>query len=272
MIKLKKGWKLYNLVLASFIVNCYSQKTFVLHEKLDFDESVDTLKYSIGGNVLKGQIITSNNIIFFEVGNDEDLETQIILFPQEITLFTGVDVAGGSERQSVYSYDESLKSWIYSRHLEIIHNIDNGISAPEIEFSYEDGETETIDGIKVNYISKKPLKGELNDLVVKAKNGVYDGSRIIEYLYNFPINKENVEDYNNLAYFLKGDDIALYILEKLIEAVPSRVVAYLNLADTYYELGNEEKAKEYYKTYIAMMKKQKKDLKRIPKYVYARIK
>ncbi|RYY71369.1 MAG: tetratricopeptide repeat protein [Chitinophagaceae bacterium] len=271
MIKLKRGWKRYNIIIGFIVINCYSQTSFILKENLDFDKSIDTLKYSVAGGTLKGQIITSDKHVFFELDNDPDLGTQIILTPGEITLFTGGNIAGAAERESVYSYDQSSKNWVYSRHFEINHNNDNGSKSPEIEFSYREGESATIDGKKVHYVPVRPMKSDLGDLVLTAKKGSYDGRRIIEYIFTYPVNKKNVEGYNNLAYFLKGDDLALYILESIIKEVPDRVVTYLNLADSYYEMGNEAKAKENYSKYIKLMKKEKKDLGRIPKYVYARI-
>ena len=59
---------------------------------------------------------------------------------------------------------------------------------------------------------------------------------------------------------------------KVIEKDPNRVVVYLNIADCYWELNQKEKAKQNYQKYLSLMKSQKKDLKKIPKRVYERIK
>ncbi|MFV0531847.1 MAG: tetratricopeptide repeat protein [Flavobacteriales bacterium] len=89
------------------------------------------------------------------------------------------------------------------------------------------------------------------------------------------INKINVERLNDLSYYLEQSghyEQATILLEKIIKQFPERVVAYLNLADAYWGLGNQEKAKENYRKYISMMKAQGKDLKKIPRRAYERSK
>ena len=81
-----------------------------------------------------------------------------------------------------------------------------------------------------------------------------------------------LNDVAFFAYQAKGYSEAIYILEKVIEIYPTRVVAYLNIADSYFNLGNYDEAVKNYKIYISLMKSQKKDLKKIPKYVYDRVK
>ena len=92
---------------------------------------------------------------------------------------------------------------------------------------------------------------------------------------NILISKKNVEKINNIAYdFYKKNNylVSLSIFNKIIEKFPIRTVAYLNIADCYWELKDKEKAKANYNNYIDLMKSQKKDVKKIPKYVYERIK
>src|SRR5690606_28832260 len=91
---------------------------------------------------------------------------------------------------------------------------------------------------------------------------------------NLSINNSNVEKINNQAYELEqsgNNEEAIYLLEKIIEAFPNRVVAYLNIADAYWGLAKEEEAKKNYEKYISLMKTQGKDIKRIPQRVYDRI-
>ncbi len=91
---------------------------------------------------------------------------------------------------------------------------------------------------------------------------------------NHFISKNKLEKLNNLAfYFEKSGNYqeAVDLLESITQQFPNRVVAYLNLADAYWGLDNEEKAKENYRKYVSLMKSQKKDLSRIPKRVYDRV-
>jgi len=91
-----------------------------------------------------------------------------------------------------------------------------------------------------------------------------------------PIQVNNIDQYNNLAYNLaqtkNGNQLAVYILNEIIRKCPKRIVAYLNLADSYWLIGEKEKAVENYKTYLSLMKSQRKDLNKVPKYVGERIK
>lgn len=80
---------------------------------------------------------------------------------------------------------------------------------------------------------------------------------------------------NNKAYYLgeAGAHIeSIYILKKVLSKRPDRVVAYLNLADSYWEVNNKKEAKVSYQKYIKLMQIQGKDMSKIPQRVYDRIK
>ncbi|ASE63761.1 tetratricopeptide repeat protein [Chryseobacterium indologenes] len=98
---------------------------------------------------------------------------------------------------------------------------------------------------------------------------------------NYPESSQNalvitdVETANNLAFALEqkeGYNESLFILQNIISQYPDRVVAYLNLADIEWVLNHKNEAEKYYKLYLSFMKKQKKDLNRVPQRVYDRIK
>ncbi|WP_294322971.1 hypothetical protein [uncultured Chryseobacterium sp.] len=94
-------------------------------------------------------------------------------------------------------------------------------------------------------------------------------------LENFPITPKTINDYNNIAFYThenKSYHESLFLLEKILEKDPNRVVAWLNIADTQWMLNNSHDAKNSYQKYITLMKIQKKDLNRIPKRVYDRTK
>ncbi|WP_378184178.1 tetratricopeptide repeat protein [Aquimarina sp. SS2-1] len=86
--------------------------------------------------------------------------------------------------------------------------------------------------------------------------------------------KEAITQYNDIAYYLeqaKAYEEAVFLLEKIVEEVPDRTVAYINLGDAYWGLDEKEKAKEAYKTYVDQMKTKGKEAK-IPKRVLKRLK
>ena len=131
--------------------------------------------------------------------------------------------------------------------------------------------TNTNDDKEVKCQIAKPKINYIDELISNAKikkNVKYDA---IEYLFNYLISAKNVSKYNDLAFYLSNDDISLYILNEVIKKYPNRVVAYINIADSYFNLENYDEAVKNYKKYILLMKSQKKDLKKIPKYVFERI-
>ncbi len=88
------------------------------------------------------------------------------------------------------------------------------------------------------------------------------------------ISSNNVQKLNDIAFFLleAGNcQEATNILENVIYKFPNRTVAYINLGDAYWGLGEQKQAKEAYENYIELMKTNGKESK-IPQRVYERIK
>ena len=59
----------------------------------------------------------------------------------------------------------------------------------------------------------------------------------VTLLFNFNLSKENLREYNDIAYYLeqsKAYDEAVFLLEKIIKEFPNRTVAYINLGDAYW--------------------------------------
>jgi len=67
---------------------------------------------------------------------------------------------------------------------------------------------------------------------------------------------EYVMIINNYAFFLEQtDDLyqSLFVLRRVLDIEPSRMVAHLNIADVLWTLGEAAEAKEYYNVYLEMM-------------------
>lgn len=89
-----------------------------------------------------------------------------------------------------------------------------------------------------------------------------------------PLTNETVATYNDIAYFAEQHgnyDIAIFLLEKIIEKFPDRTVAYINIGDAYWEIFETNEAKKAYKFYIHKMRQENKEHK-IPERVKNRIK
>ncbi|MCW3807184.1 tetratricopeptide repeat protein [Plebeiibacterium marinum] len=92
----------------------------------------------------------------------------------------------------------------------------------------------------------------------------YDCTNFKKNIYWDELEELQVLKLNNSAYYLDKigcSDCAIEILEELLKVRPNRTVAYLNLGDAYWNKGEKEKAKESYKQYILLLKKDGKQNK-----------
>jgi tetratricopeptide (TPR) repeat protein len=103
---------------------------------------------------------------------------------------------------------------------------------------------------------------------VKSNQKVFI-ENINEVLKAQELTTKTLQKYNDIAYYLQqanANEEAIFLLEKIIEKFPNRTVAYLNLADAYNGINENEKAKENYEKYINLMKQDNRESK-IPKRV-----
>uniref|UniRef100_UPI003C6DDC75 tetratricopeptide repeat protein n=1 Tax=Pseudomonas viridiflava TaxID=33069 RepID=UPI003C6DDC75 len=92
------------------------------------------------------------------------------------------------------------------------------------------------------------------------------------YLDKYGFSKNNQQVLNDTAYFWQQANYnvdAIWLLEKIIDNNPERVVAYLNLADAYWSEGEKQAAQKNYNTYVSIMIQQGRQQK-IPSRVMER--
>ncbi len=108
----------------------------------------------------------------------------------------------------------------------------------------------------------------------KINFNYYDWVADKSWLDYIVISSHNITKINDFAFNLESinPSVSINVLQKIIQKYPDRVVAYLNIANSYWNTGKKEKAIENYKTYLSLMESQKKDLNKVPKYVRERIK
>lgn len=108
----------------------------------------------------------------------------------------------------------------------------------------------------------------------KMKFNYYDWVANKSWLDYVNISSNNITKINDLAFKLENINptVSINVLQKIIQKYPDRVVAYLNIANSYWNIGQKGKAIENYKIYLSLMKSQKKDLKKVPRYVQDRTK
>ncbi|SHG29077.1 tetratricopeptide repeat protein [Chryseobacterium vrystaatense] len=117
------------------------------------------------------------------------------------------------------------------------------------------------------------LLKEIPTLVKKGKINIIT-SDLEELIYNEPLSEKNIKEYNDIAFYLgenKKSNEAIFLLNEITNKYPERVVAWLNIADNYWNLNNRIKAKSAYQKYISLMKSQRKDSSKIPKRAVERL-
>jgi len=151
-----------------------------------------------------------------------------------------------------------------------------------------DMDYETMDekSVFVNRKNSAILKNKLKNSVFFNNKNAFElifSYKSDDFFIDYPVNTFkigtlnllDIKNSNDIAYYLEEAQIyeeAIFILKSIIKKESTRTVAYLNLADSYWAIGNEDLAKENYKKYIELMKFQKKNLTKIPKQVWERIK
>jgi hypothetical protein len=89
------------------------------------------------------------------------------------------------------------------------------------------------------------------------------------------VNNDNVLRINNIAFqYEKKNEVnnSIILLEKILKKYPMRVVAWLNLADVQWQIGERSNAKTSYQKYFSLMKSKEQRSQKIPERVYERIK
>jgi tetratricopeptide (TPR) repeat protein len=128
---------------------------------------------------------------------------------------------------------------------------------------------------KVDYIFDEATVKEFNNRFKEENlNLVSDVERYKSMFSKYRLTKENVEDYNNLGYYLEQNEKyeeAVCILTEVVNRFPDRAVAWLNLGDAQWGRKQVSKAKENYLRYLSLIKSQVKDLKKVPERVHQRI-
>lgn len=149
----------------------------------------------------------------------------------------------------------------------------SNVKIPLIDFKHGENENN-----HANCIATYPLENSLADFenyissIYRNKSHINEISkdRIDSYLFRYPLSKDTVNYYNNIAFYLiKGEnpEPAIYLLENIINKFKDREVAYINLGDAYLLVNKKEKAISMYSIYISKMKNKGKG-KAIPSRIY----
>jgi|GEM_PF-1759753 len=241
------------------------------------------------GKFVEAKTFTVNSDNFSEVENP--MENLLIAQGDPGEIQIGASCCGNFKTTEIYTYKFLNDNWFLS---ETNISTVNDDFLPEISLTINDL-SYSIDGKTVN--NKNAYNRELNNQKESAiskfnkylttfKAGYKNKSlgklksigfeEVAEMLYFNPLSESNVNDYNDIAFYnastQKGNQSSILFLKRIVEKFPDRVVAYLNLGDSYFALDNKEYAKEAYNKYLELMKAQNKDISKVPPRVEERIK
>ena len=110
--------------------------------------------------------------------------------------------------------------------------------------------------------------------ILKKKKIELEPYEFYTLVYEVGIHDKTLQQINDLAYYYAKEHPASKLLVKVYEDIlslyPNRTVAYYNLGDAYWALGQKKEAKKMYEVYVKQMKARGKG-KRVPKVVKERL-
>ncbi|NOR55457.1 MAG: tetratricopeptide repeat protein [Sulfurovum sp.] len=193
-----------------------------------------------------------------------------------------VEVSSAFYRISLYKIYKNFLLKIYVTNKDFV-GIDGFYHGEYLRFSYKSHNAflKKIRNIKItdklilNSLETflKPNYKNKYDSEFTLKDSTFGNDTLKDILKDIPITIKRLTQYNNIAYYLQkagANKEAIYLLEKIVAKFPQRTVAYYNLGDAYWELGEKEKAIESYSKYVEQMKKRGKE-KKVPGEVLKRV-
>lgn len=245
----------------------------------------------ISHKVLEGNelyfINNMNNIVYKGINFSQDGGNRIEKIEQEENgLFSISTISERNNYKEKYIIDYINNNWIIDSVIYVTTNWQDDYSKTYICKVKQNIKINDYDNIKpmpienqrknsciINYYEEDSLSQFLKRFNKKDNSAIREVNRYKSLLVKFPLSKENLTQYNDIAYYLeqsKAYKESIYLLKKIIEKYPERTVAYLNIADAYWGDNNKDKAIENYKIYISQMKENSKENK-IPQKVFERI-
>jgi len=260
----------------------YAPENFKVTFDADGDGKVDTIEYTIQKTDTRNAEVkvkiypTRAKPLTFTSGSNLNYEISRCKQKECIKIFDADYGIWAEDTTSYYVYDRLKRSWFLKKSVLEMPTFDEyggviPMKRERVVYNYE--MSERIDGEVFPNFAAHPLHAlekKAKDMPERFSNSV-NIKYLRYYVENYPISKKTVTLYNNIAFYLSKhefNDEAIYILEKIVELFPNRVVAYLNLGDAYFAEENEA-YKKMYERYIKLMKERGKE-SRIPERIYDR--
>ncbi|NTZ86402.1 tetratricopeptide repeat protein [Burkholderia metallica] len=192
---------------------------------------------------------------------------------------------GGQIYRYIYKWNANNKDWCLIRQIGGEKaDITSGTVVPTEDVLRVSGCATIGKNDSLTYESKDQVRKEIQDELGDLRKIARNQSLLERYIAEIPdfrvaelgayIDADNVEDINNLAFYLgkyKRSGDAAELLQSLVKKFPSRTVARLNLADAYWDIGAKELAAPEYREYMRQMNEKGLSAK-IPPRVLGRAK
>jgi len=261
---------------------------FIVNIDINKDEFKDKV---ISHKALEGNelyfINNTNNIVYKGINFSQDGGNRIEKIEQEENgLFSISTISERNNYEEKYIIDYINHDWTIDSVIYVTNNWQDVYSKTYICKVKQNIKINDYDNIKpippenqrkklciINYYEEDSLFQFLKRFNKKNNSAIREVNRYKSLLVKFPLIKETLTQYNDIAYYLeqaKAYKESIYLLEKILEKYPKRTVSYLNIADAYWGDNNKDKAIENYKIYIQQKKENRKENK-IPKKVFERI-
>lgn len=286
--------KVTNLKKSFIITDIKVNDIKSINELNDPEKNIITNNNNLNNDL---KIITKGADIVVSYNGKEDYYKNFII--NEMSISTTLDKETDNNISLTYEFNASVtkvkeqyklhfsNNELYLIYKESIKFDSKGTAINRIYFNNYSMKNHTFDDIqglgnKLNFKfnDKAPIAYLYNSKNIFFGKISYKSS-IEDFFIEYPqttnekINIENIEESNNIAYYLEQLGVykeSIVLLKEILVIQLDRVVAYLNLADAYWGLNNKGEAKKSYQKYISLMKNENKDLKKIPQRVYERIK
>ena len=268
-------------------------KDYIVREKKNQEKVVYSIFINNGKSYSKKISFEVKSDDFSEIENS--LDNLFISNPKKGEIVINASCCGSfkSTESTHYKYFEENDNWILYKNSNSTIESDflPTIEVQFLDFSYtiDNKNVKNNSSIKNKELSNLKITNETffktlfnkykdaNDNKTSNKvSGNLNFDDLADLLALIPIDKKNINKYNDLAYYIgeskNGSICSIFLLKEIIKKDPSRVVAYLNLADAQWNFDQKENASRYYKKYSLLMKSSSKDLTKIPQRVYDRIK
>lgn len=236
---------------------CYK----ILDVDINRDGINDKVVYNTQGNELNFYVNKSGSFVGVYYGDNYSMDG--VYYVAEIQAFaegcnvlylkSGFNGAGGQTIEYFLSYSDG--NWQLSKSF-INSSTYSELIICEIDHIRQVDKEKCLD-IKFDNLSEQGVLFELGKVLKEKQHvGFFSTEFLFCLLNTYPLSVRNVTLYNDLAFYLEQVDRnkeAIYLLKEILQKFSNRTVAYVNLGDAYWKLGDIDLAKSVYQKYIELM-------------------